>query len=200
MDDKIIPKIFDPFFTTKEPGKGTGLGLSTAYGIVKDLGGEIRVISQLGNGSTFEVLLPRLETSNYHYINPMPKIIAGSGEKILIVDDDPLLLEPIGELFTSLGYQTTAVGNGETAIGQYKKQRPDLVLLDRNMPGLDGLTTAQMILSFDAKAKIIIVSGYENEGPDGLDDRIRKMIKGYLTKPLDIEQTSQLVAKVLKNE
>ena len=200
MDDKIIPKIFDPFFTTKEPGKGTGLGLSTAYGIVKDLGGEIRVISQLGNGSTFKVLLPRLETSNYNYINPMPKIITGSGEKILIVDDDPLLLEPIGELFTSLGYQTTAVGNGETAIGQYKKQRPDLVLLDRNMPGLDGLTTAQMILSFDAKAKIIIVSGYENEGPDGLDDRIRKMIKGYLTKPLDIEQTSQLVAKVLKNE
>jgi len=200
MDDKIIPKIFDPFFTTKEPGKGTGLGLSTAYGIVKDIGGEIRVTSHLGKGSTFEVLLPRLETSNYNYKNPMPKIINGSGEKILIVDDDSLLLEPIAELFTSLGYQTTAVGNGETAIEQYKKQRPDLVLLDRNMPGLDGLTTAQMILSFDANAKIIIVSGYENEGPDGLDDRIRKMLKGYLTKPLDIEETSQLVAKVLKNE
>lgn len=198
MDDKIIPKIFDPFFTTKEPGKGTGLGLSTAYGIVKDLGGEIRVFSQLGKGSTFEVLLPRLETSNYNHSNLMPKIITGSGEKILIVDDDQLLLEPIGELFTSLGYQASVFSNGEMAIEKYKEWQPDLVLLDRNMPGLDGLTTAQIILSFDSNAKIILVSGYEDEGPDGLDDRIRKIIKGYLTKPLDIEQTSQLVAKVLK--
>lgn len=197
MDQAILEKIYDPFFTTKEPGKGTGLGLSTAYGIVKQHGGDIRISTEVHRGTQFEVLLPVPETTTEGEPQEAPDIVAGHGQKVLIVDDDETILKPMIELLEGLGYTASAVTDGHQAVRAYTSWHPDVVLLDRSMPGMDGLETARNILDFDPEAWIILISGYDEYGPDGVDPRIQGSIKGYIPKPFDIGQVSQVLAEVL---
>lgn len=197
MDQATLEKIYDPFFTTKEPGKGTGLGLSTAYGIVKQHGGDIRIVSEPDVGTQFEVILPAPDTATPGKPREMPHIVEGHGQKVLIVDDDETILKPMIELLEGLGYAASAVTDGHQAVHTYTSWRPDAVLLDRSMPGMDGLQTAASILKIDPDAWIILISGYDEHGPDGVDPRIQSSIKGYLTKPFDIGKVSQVLAEVL---
>jgi PAS domain S-box-containing protein len=197
MDQATLEKIYDPFFTTKEPGKGTGLGLSTAYGIVKQHGGDIRIVTELHKGTQFEVLLPTPDTITQGETQESPRIVKGNGQKILIVDDDETILKPMIELIEGLGYKASAVTDGHQAVQTYMSWRPDVVLLDRSMPGIDGLQTALNIMEIDPKAWIILISGYDEYGPDGVDSRIQDSLKGYITKPFDIGKVSQVLAEVL---
>ncbi len=197
MDEETVKKIFDPFFTTKEPGRGTGLGLSTAYGIVKNHGGEIQVQSRVGKGTSFKIFFPLPDAVPRDKKIAVPEIIKGNGEKVLIVDDEQNLLRSMEELLDNLGYKSDSVTSGQKALEKYEAWRPDVVLLDRNMPEMDGLTALKKILSMDPDAKIILISGYEMAGPDGIDDWIRKRIKGYLTKPVDIIDLSKVMAGVI---
>ena len=190
--------MFDPFFTTKEPGKGTGLGLSTAYGIVKEHRGEIRVHSQKGQGTSFEISFPPPGSMNNFDKQPAPEIVLGHGEKVLIVDDNETVLESMEELLVTLGYSTNSVTSGQKAVEEYRTWRPDVVVLDRNMPDIDGQATTKKLLDLDPEAKIILISGYEEEGPDGIDAQIKKRIIDYLIKPFDAEELSRVISEVVK--
>jgi PAS domain S-box-containing protein len=197
MDEETLKKIFDPFFTTKEVGKGTGLGLATAYGIVKDLGGDIQVKSRPGEGSSFDLFFRLADTPAPETKESVPVFVQGGGEKILVVDDDEILLESFEELLSSLGYTADSAPDGEKALEIYGNWRPKVVLLDRNMPGMDGLATSEAILSIDPDARIILLSGYEDAGDEGIDASVRRYIKAYLTKPVDISDLSRVLSEVI---
>lgn len=198
MDKGTMEKIFDPFFTLKDVGKGTGLGLSTTHGIIEEHKGSISVSSKAGAGTTFKIVLPFSEPSKQEKQEPQKQIVFGKGQKILIVDDERATLEALTHLTNSLGYSVSSFGEPREALKNYTKLAPDLVLMDRSMPEMDGVACINEIMKTDRKAKIIIVSGYEESGPDGIDDEVKGQIKGYLTKPCGIEELSLTLAEALK--
>ena len=197
MDKDTQERCFDPFFTTKEVNKGTGLGLSTTYGIVKEHGGDIHVYSEIGQGTTFKLYFP-LTSSDMRIPEESPaKIVRGKGEKVLVVDDEREMCRVMEELLKRLGYKAAYVRSGNSAIEKYKSWRPDVVLLDRNMPEMDGVSCSEKIMDYDPNAKIVIISGYDEDGPSGIDERKKRLIKGYLTKPIEMARLSLELAQVL---
>ncbi len=198
MDKEIQEKCFDPFFTTKKIGQGTGLGLSTTYGIVKDHGGNIHGYSEPGKGTTFKLYFPLALTEKQDDQDVVLKIEQGKGEKILVVDDETEMLKSMIEMLGILNYNAVSVTNGNDAITKYKSWQPDAMLLDRNMPEMDGPRCAQRILDYDPGSKIILISGYDEKGPNGIDEKTRTSIKGYITKPIDIAELSQVLVQVFE--
>jgi len=197
MDEETQERCFDPFFTTKEVNKGTGLGLSTTYGIVKEHGGEIQVHSELGQGTTFKLYFPLAPPDERVSEECSSEIVRGNGEKVLIVDDEKEMCKVMEELLKRLGYKAAYVRSGNSAIVKYKSWRPDVVLLDRNMPEMDGISCSKKIVDYDPNAKILIISGYDEDGPSGVDDEKKRLVKGYLTKPIEMARLSEELAQVL---
>ncbi|MEK9148872.1 MAG: CBS domain-containing protein, partial [Candidatus Desantisbacteria bacterium] len=137
-----ISKIFDPYWTTKQ--KGSGLGLSVAFSVIKKHEGRLEVRSELGEGSTFIIFLPASERREQE----RPDVVVRKGGRVLIMDDEPLVLEVTDELLKFLGYETTLATNGKEAIELYRKEKEagkpfDIVILDLivsgGMGGLDCL-------------------------------------------------------------
>jgi PAS domain S-box-containing protein len=198
MDKETREKCFDPFFTTKEVNKGTGLGLSTTYGIVKEHGGEIQVHSELGRGTTFTLSFPIDRSGELITPEQEQELPRGDGQKILIVDDESEVCKLMIELLTGIGYLADSVNTGRAAINKYHSWHPDAVLLDRNMPEMDGISCGEKIMEFDPNAKIVIISGYDEHGPIALDSERKKFIRGYLTKPIDMNKLSSILAQLFE--
>jgi CheY-like chemotaxis protein len=197
MDEETVEKIFDPFFTLKEVGKGTGLGLSTVHGIVEEHKGTISVSSKPGKGAVFKISFPYVEPKGSEKVEPAREIIPGKGEKILIVDDERPALDALAAICKKLGYETLPVEKPLEALQNYSEWDPDVVLMDRGMPKMDGITCARKIVEKDPKARIIMVSGYEVSGPNGIDESTKHLIKGYITKPCGMGELSQAISRAL---
>lgn len=195
MDKKTLEKCFDPFFTTKDPGKGTGLGLSTTYGIVKEHDGEIRAISEVGVGTTFVLSFPVALPAAQALMEPDARVIPGRGQKVLVVDDEEEICRLMEELLEGFGYRVGYATNGRDGVERYRQWSPDIVLLDRNLPEMDGLTCCEEIVKHNPQAKVVIMSGYDEAG---MEEAQRKLIKGYLTKPVDITQLTKLLSEMCK--
>jgi len=197
MDKATLEKIFDPFFTLKEVGKGTGLGLSTVHGIIEEHKGSISVSSSPGRGATFRISLPYVAPEAAEETEAEREIILGRGEKVLIVDDEKPALDALAAIINKLGYRAIPVEKPVEALETYGEIAPDVVLMDRGMPKMDGVTCARKIAERDPSAKIIIVSGYEETGPNGIDESVKSLIKGYLTKPCRMEDLSLMISRAL---
>ena len=200
MDPEILEKCFDPFFTTKPIGKGTGLGLSTAYGIIKSHDGSINIHSRPGSGTTFTLRFALTMAADAPLDEAHRTLFYGNSECILLVDDETDILRAMQGLLSKLNYRPLFAETGAQAVSLYATWRPEVVLLDINMPGMDGIECAQRILEVDPEARIVMFSGYEpaqRKLPDLLD---RKLVKGYLTKPADIAELSQFLSKVLREK
>jgi CheY-like chemotaxis protein/two-component sensor histidine kinase len=200
MDRETLEKCFDPFFTTKPIGRGTGLGLSTAYGIIKSHNGAINVESRPGEGSSFRLQFPLAKTDQESNGDEARSLIQGHGECVLLVDDEADILRALQGLLKNLNYRPLFAETGDEAVKLYNSWRPDVVLLDVNMPGMDGLECARRLFEIDPEARIVIFSGYEppqERLPDLLND---KLLKGYLTKPADIFELSRLLSDVLADK
>ncbi len=197
MDKETQERCFDPFFTTKEVHKGTGLGLSTTYGIVKEHGGQIHVDSELGQGTTFKLYFPLAPSADQTLEKSSAEIVRGRGQKVLVVDDETDMCKVMEEALKRLGYQAAYVRSGSSAIQKYKSWCPDAVLLDRNMPEMDGLTCSEKIIDYDPNAKILIISGYDEDGASGMAEEKKRFIKGYLTKPIEMAKLSTQLAQLL---
>jgi CheY-like chemotaxis protein len=197
MDEKTVEKVFDPFFTLKEVGRGTGLGLSTVHGIVEEHKGVISVWSKPGKGAVFKMSFPFAEPRGTEKVEPAREIIPGKGEKVLIVDDERPALDALAAICKKLGYEAIAVEKPLEAIQNYNEWEPDVVLMDRGMPKMDGITCARKIVEKDPGARIIIVSGYEESGPNGIDESTKSLIKGYITKPCGMGELSQAISRAL---
>ncbi|MCP4687341.1 MAG: PAS domain S-box protein [Desulfobacterales bacterium] len=200
MDKDTREKCFDPFFTTKELGKGTGLGLSTTYGIVKDHVGNIYVYSEIDKGTTFKVFFPLAISDDQREEVETFDIIKGRGEKILVIDDEMEMLNSIILLLEKSNYSVFTAHDGRQGFEEYKTLWPDAVLLDRNMPKMDGAACAEHIMAFDPDARILMISGYEETGLEAIDEETRSMIKGYISKPLNIGELSQMLDGIFKEK
>jgi CheY-like chemotaxis protein len=197
MNKETIEKCFDPFFTTKPVGQGTGLGLSTTYGIIKNHDGVIQVDSSPHKGTTFQISLPLAEAAEGQQDEIKPEIISGSGEQILVIDDEEQILEAMQDLLNGLNYRPIIANTGGKGLEKYSEAKPDAVLLDINMPEMDGFTCADKLLDMDPAAKIAFISGYEMNGLDGLKEKVKASIKGYLTKPVDLPTLSNFLEQLL---
>ena len=198
MNKETVEKIFDPFFTLKDVGRGTGLGLSSTHGIVEQHGGSISVTSQPEKGTTFTLKFPLTKPKKLRQQETHGDTIYGEGQKILIVDDELPALDALTGLTNALKYKAIPVSKPELALDNYMKWSPDVVLMDRNMPKMDGITCIKQIKESNPEAKIIIVSGYEETGANGIDESVKSLIQGYITKPCRLEELSKALSKVLE--
>jgi signal transduction histidine kinase/ActR/RegA family two-component response regulator len=200
MDRETAAKCFDPFYTTKPTGKGTGLGLSTTYGIIKGHEGMISVDSGPGRGTTFKIYFPLAPEGEPAKLESGLDIIHGNGELILVVDDEPEILSAMKGLLKHLGYRTEFAANGSEGLDIYRREKPDAVLMDINMPQMDGVAGIEEILRLDADANIAVFSGYDQEIVENLSPAARKAIKDFVPKPVGLEDLSALLAKMLQKQ
>jgi len=197
MKKSTLEKIFDPFFTLKDVGMGTGLGLSTTHGIIEQHKGAIDVSSKPGRGTTFTIHIPMTKIEKLERSESKKEIVFGKGQRVMIVDDERPALDSLTKLTERLGYEAFPVNNPLDAVGGYIRWAPDIVIMDRSMPEMDGVTCIREILKTNPDAKIIIVSGYEESGANGIDEDIKGIIKGYLTKPCGVEDLGKMFFEVL---
>jgi len=197
MDRETLEKCFDPFFTTKPIGQGTGLGLSTAYGIIKSHDGTISVDSAPAAGATFRLQFPLAAPEEPAPADELLTLIHGRGQCIMIVDDEAEINRAMQGLLDILNYRSVFAENGRDAVRLYSDVRPALVLLDVNMPGMDGLECARRILAIDPAAKIAILSGYGPFLPEMSELLKKRLLKGYLTKPVGITELSHFLSEAL---
>jgi len=197
IDRTLIDKIFDPYFTTKELGKGTGLGLSVVHGIVKEHGGDIRVNSEVGKGTTFNVYLPLLKDAGNRKDTTVIEKYPTGCERILIVDDEEqiVLLEQM--MLERLGYQTTVRTSSPDALAAFRANpsKFDLVICDRGMPNMTGEQLARELILIKPEIPIVICTGFCDE--TDMQCAMAIGIKGFLTKPVAAGDLARMVRKVL---
>ena len=200
MNRKTIEQCFDPFFTTKPIGKGTGLGLSTTYGIVKSHDGLIHIKSKPKKGTLVTMTFPLVDASAATAEKPQPanEISYGNGETILVVDDEKEILNAMQKLLNSLGYHSAVAVSGRDAIEQFQTIKPEIVLMDINMPEMDGGNCAEKILDLNPAAKIAFITGYEAESLDEFGDRIKNTVTTFLTKPVELADLSAALSRMLQ--
>jgi signal transduction histidine kinase len=200
MDRETIRKCFDPFYTMKPIGKGTGLGLSTTYGIIKSHDGMISVDSQPNRGTTFKIFFALALDEKQNEQEDSLVITRGNGQRVLVVDDEPEILNAMQDLLEHLDYKPELAANGKKGLEKYRSKNPDAVLMDINMPEMDGITCIEKILDYDPNANISIFSAYEEEGVEGMSQKAKDSIKDYLAKPVGLDALSALLAKMLKEK
>ena len=199
MDKGTLKNIFDPFYTTKDVGAGTGLGLSIAHGIVEEHNGDISVSSQPGKGAMFKVSFPIAERFEKIKSESLPRIEQGKEGRILIVDDEPVVLKALENMVKVIGYEVDLVSNGYQAIEHYETYKPDLVLLDWKMPGMDGAACAKKIFENDPAARIVIITGYQETAIERIDADLKDVIKGFILKPFDLKKLSKVILRAIKS-
>jgi PAS domain S-box-containing protein len=193
-----LTKLFQPFFTTKRPGKGTGLGLSTSRNIIKNHSGFITVESQLGRGTVFKFYLPAANTpANPETIaNPLP-LPAGSGECVLVIDDEETVLAITKSTLENFGYVVITVSSGLEAIACFAEQHDKikLVITDMAMPFMDGLATTMALRKIRPDVPIIVTTGLDQEKDEDTSRKIKAAAS--LQKPFTAETLLTQVHAVL---
>ncbi len=197
MDMETRSRVFEPFFTTKEKGKGTGLGLATVYGIVKQSGGYIWAESEIGAGSAFQTLLPRVARPVESQMIQEALDFSSGGETILLVEDDPAVRRMAAEVLLSTGYRVLAAPSGADALRIAAKHegRLDLLLTDVVMPGMTGPELARQFLSLFPQIHTLYMSGYTDDAIQ--QHGVRGRTVRVLQKPFTHESLAQSVREAL---
>jgi PAS domain S-box-containing protein len=201
MSRDIVKRVFDPFFTTKPIGQGTGLGLSMIYGFVKQSRGQIRVDSEPGSGTTVTLLLPR-----QHGAVPIASDAAaqstptqGSGETVLLVEDDPSIRLLITEVLQELGYASLEAPDGDAALAVLRSAaRLDLMITDVGLPGINGRQLADLGREYRPELKILFLTGYAEHAT------ARSEFLGpgmeMMTKPFAIAELARKIRRMIEME
>ena len=200
IDPNTMGKIFEPYFTTKEQGKGTGLGLAVVYGIVKEHGGDIRVYSEAGKGTTFNVYLPLAVQHAEQASSKTVEIRPTGTERILLVDDEEAIVHIEKQMLERLGYKVTTRVNSLEALEAFKVNPDayDLILTDMTMPNMTGDQLAQKLIAIRPNIPIIICTGFSERLNPEKADAIG--VKGILMKPIVKAEIAQMVRKILDEE
>lgn len=179
MTEAVRRHLFEPFFTTKEPGKGTGLGVATARATVRDSGGDMVCWSVAGVGTRFDVFLPVCEDDEPARDSTGVVRSEGSGQHILIVDDEPAVRRAASLALERAGFRVTAVESGTAAL-HAAPSHPEtaLILLDRTMPGGSGLRFVADLRRLLPKSLVLLFTG------DDIDHREESMVDGIVQKPV----------------
>lgn len=197
----VMARIFDPFFTTKEFGHGTGLGLPTVMGIVKGHHGFVDVETESAKGTRFAVYLParivaRNSPDTAHTAEPRH----GQGELVLVVDDEPTILETTKATLTAYGYRTLTACDGREAVASYRQRAGEIqvILLDMMMPTMDGLATLRELRSIDAQVPIVVMSGMPVEAR--VESAFAAGANLFLPKPFAGDQLVSLIEAALHSQ
>lgn len=197
IDHRTLDKIFDPYFTTKPKEQGTGLGLSVVHGIVNRHKGAIRTYSELGKGSSFFIYLPCTKMEKNDKLNRAGESVVGGSEHILIVDDEPKIIEAEKELLNSLGYRVTIFSKPADAIAYFNDnfEEVDLVITDMTMPEIDGVGMARSFHQVAPHLPVILQTGFSE---DLYQDQIQHMnFAKIVKKPLLFHELAQCVRQTL---
>lgn len=201
MTPEIIAKAFDPFFTTKPIGQGTGLGLSMIYGFAKQSGGQVRINSQVGLGTTICVYLPRYEgeaTEEVRETNQTPVAPADTGETILIVDDEPTVRMLLMEVLSELDYRVIEAGDSIAGLKVLRSDvHIDLLITDVGLPGgMNGRQMADAGREVRPTLKTLFITGYAENAAIG-DEQLGPGMQ-VLTKPFAIDTLASRVRELIK--
>jgi len=201
MPPEVVERAFDPFFTTKAVGKGTGLGLSQVYGFVKQTGGHVKIYSEVGQGTTIKIYLPRLRSGakadEAQGDGPHRALLRGDDrEVILVVEDEPAVRQISVDALEELGYRVLEADGAEPAL-ESLRTHPEIVLLftDVVMPDVNGARLADQARQLRPDLKILFTTGYTRNAvvhngvlDDGVD---------LISKPFTIEQLSAKLRAVI---
>ena len=193
MTQETLSRIFEPFFTTKELGQGTGLGLATAYGVVRQSNGYILVRSTVGQGTTFEIYLPRVDAAASMTVVPNPPNGACHGsETILLVEDQESLRVLTKTFLERQGYTLLSAGNGMEALSIVDGHPGPIHLLvtDVVMPDIRGTEVAERLLKCRPSTQIIYISGYS-------DEEITDSSAAFLQKPFRMQELGAKIRNML---
>lgn len=197
MSPEVKRKIFDPFFTTKDQGKGTGLGLSMVYGLVRDMKGEIDVVSKLGSGTAITIQLPlsTREQAHHEIIEHEDGSVTLSGFTAMVAEDEPDLLNLLSGMLEEMGMKVLRASNGAEALIKQDEYQGDIdfLLTDVVMPEVNGVKLAEMFEQVRPSSKIMFISGYPARG-----DLARVSVPEgafLMPKPLDFKK----LGMVMKN-
>jgi two-component system cell cycle sensor histidine kinase/response regulator CckA len=199
MSEEIRQRVFEPFFTTRERGRGTGLGLATVYGIIKNHGGFITVESREGEGSTFRMYLPASSHRPETKEQGAGKDVEKGTEMVLLVEDEPAVLEVNKRMLERLGYRVLVADNGRKALELYEEKNGeiDIVVLDLIMPGMDGNAVLKRIRAVKPQERIIVASGCDID-----DEAVFFADSGHtwtLQKPFSIKELSRKMRGILNH-
>ena len=198
MSRDVLERIFEPFFTTKRLGEGTGLGLAVVHGIIVGHGGHIGVSSVIDEGTTFTILLPRLDVV-------LPAQSAGTTEwsrgtgRVLFVDDEEVLARWGEQVLTHLGYTVVTKTNPHEAVELFRSQpdRVDVVVTDQTMPTMSGEALAKTLLEIRQDVPIVLCTGFSHTMTE--EKAAQLGLKGFLMKPVNGAVLAKTLREVLED-
>jgi two-component system NtrC family sensor kinase len=199
MPREIVDRAFEPFFTTKETGQGTGLGLSQVYGFVKQSGGHIKIYSEVGQGTTIKMYLPRHRAADQPQPDPrMEAVEKGKGERILVVEDDEGVRGYIAEILQDLDYRVLTAPDAAVALHMLERQEApvDLLLTDVVLPGMNGRQLADAVKARHSAMRVLFMTGYSRNAivhQGRLDPGV-----ALIQKPLSAASLAQKIREVLE--
>lgn len=193
-----IAQIFEPFFTTKDDRGGTGLGLATVINIVQNHGGFVDVVSRIGQGTQFNVFIPASEVAEPDSIESMT-IPKGSGELILVADDEATIREITRASLETHDYRVITVNDGIEAVATYVKEQAQIavVLMNMMMPGMDGMTAIRTLQKINPEVKIVAISGHNFTSKMFRNRNLN--IKNFLAKPYTTQTLLQIIRDVVRS-
>jgi two-component system cell cycle sensor histidine kinase/response regulator CckA len=195
---ELLPRIFEPFFTTKDPGKGTGLGLATVFGIIKQHRGWIKVYSEPGHGTNFQIFLPASAAVSADVAPAAPAKPRGGTETILVAEDDPAVRLLTRAILERRGYRVLEAANGVEALDLWPKHREQIALLltDMVMPaGMSGQQLARRLQQDNPRLKVVFISGYSAETA-GREIELNSG-QNFVQKPFPPDQLLETVRRCL---
>jgi signal transduction histidine kinase/ActR/RegA family two-component response regulator len=197
MDAATAMRALDPFFTTKPVGQGTGLGLPQVYGFVKQSGGHLKIYSEVGEGTTIKIYLPRNLDGSLAQPPQTARLVLTGNETILLVDDDEIVRATVASMLESLGYQVLPAASGVEAMSILEKGTAiALLFTDVVMPGaVNGRTLAERAMVINPAIKVLFTSGY-TENSIVHNSRLDPGIE-FLSKPYDRERLAIKIRRVL---
>ena len=200
MEPQVIARAFEPFYTTKPIGQGTGLGLSMVYGFARQSGGQVRIYSEIGMGTTVCIYLPRYDgdAPDDAAEHASSQEIKGSGQTILVVDDEATIRHLIDEVLDEQGYTVIGAGDGAAGIKVLQSgARIDLLITDVGLPnGMNGRQVADAARMLRPGLKVLFITGYAENAAVG-NGHLEPGME-LLTKPFTIEALSVKVADILR--
>jgi len=199
MSPETLGHAFEPFFTTKAVGQGTGLGLSQVYGFVKQSGGNVKIYSEVGEGTTVKIYLPRVMRETDIVETEAQALASGmAGQTILVVEDDPAVLEYIVEVLTGLSYTVLQAGSAKAALEYLENPsiHVDLLLTDVVMPSMNGRALADQAQQKRPGIKVLFMTGYSQNAVvhhGRLDPGVH-----LIQKPLSESQLASRISELLE--
>jgi two-component system, cell cycle sensor histidine kinase and response regulator CckA len=200
MNKKTASRIFEPFFTTKDKDKGTGLGLAVVYGIVEGHGGMICCDSEPSVGTAFRIYFPAIEEVSEEQYSEKKEPPRGQGETILLVDDEPHLVDIVFRQLMSANYRVIKASNGKEALSHYEEHREQisLVILDLLMPEMSGKLCLEALRELNPNVRVLIASGALNSQIEV--DLTEIDAKRFIAKPFDTPQLLEKIRQIIDEE